>query len=401
MIAENALCDHEPRTQILNNTVSFPAAITWDVRSEWGEPLKIKQYAFEIWLLPRTHDSCFEDAQKREYQNLSRILKSGFLRIDQVLDHPPHNLVIHTSPITETLNDFYHWHVEIMPKLSKVAGFELGTWSAARLTLAHSTQRKHPTVGFSSASTHYSDKPKLKRRKIMRRIDLQTTSSSFPTQPKKGTKLMITRRIFWTLIGTGMMIISTTAVNAQRVNREDLMRISKGGDGTQVTTLPAISNESSAALVEAAAASLAQEADQGGPPKKQAIVGSWLETVTFSGGVRPPLKSLSTMTADGGFVVADQGSVTTEPPTVFSAAHGAWVHLGGRTFAWTVLELISDLSGNLLATLKVRGQYIVNESGNSYTGQFKAEVADTAGNLLFSVEGTNAGQRIQVEPLTP
>ena len=234
----------------------------------------------------------------------------------------------------------------------------------------------------------------------MRKIDLQTTSSSF-TQPKKGIKLMITKRILWALIAAGMMIISTTAVNAQRVNREDLMRISRGGDGTQVTTSPATSNESSAAMVEAAAASLAQEADQGEPPKKQAIVGSWVETVTFSGGARPPLKALCTMTADGGFVCADQGNVTTDPPTVFSPAHGAWVHLGGRTFAWTVLELISDLSGNLLATLKVRGQYIVNESGNSYTGQFKADIADTAGNLLFSVEGTNAGQRIQVEPLTP
>jgi len=58
---------------------------------------------------------------------LSRNLKSALLRIDQVPDHPPYNLVIHTSPITETLNDFYHWHIEIMPKLSKVAGFEWGT----------------------------------------------------------------------------------------------------------------------------------------------------------------------------------------------------------------------------------------------------------------------------------
>ena len=85
------------------------------------------RFPFETWLLPKAHDSCFEDAQKREYQNLSRILKSALLRIDQVLGHPPYNLVIHTSPITEALNDFYHWHIEIMPKLSKVAGFEWGT----------------------------------------------------------------------------------------------------------------------------------------------------------------------------------------------------------------------------------------------------------------------------------
>jgi len=236
----------------------------------------------------------------------------------------------------------------------------------------------------------------------MRKIDLQTTSSSFTTQPKKGVKLMITRRIFWALIATGMMLTSTTAVNAQRVNREDLMRITKAGEGTQVTKSPASSNESSAALVQAETAPAVQEADQGGPPKKKAIVGSWLETVTFSGGARPPLKSLSTFTADGGLVVADQGNVTTEPPeraAVFSAGHGAWVHLRGRTFAWTILELISDFNGNLSGILKVRGQYTVNKSGNSYSGQFKAEITDTAGNLIFSGEGTNEGQRIQVEPL--
>ena len=36
-------------------------------------------------------------------------------------------MLCRVSPITETLNDFYHWHIEIMPKLSKVAGFEWGT----------------------------------------------------------------------------------------------------------------------------------------------------------------------------------------------------------------------------------------------------------------------------------
>lgn len=85
------------------------------------------RFPFETWLLPKTHVSCFEEAQKREYQNLSRILKTTLLKVDQVLGHPPYNMVIHTSPITESLNDFYHWHIEIMPKLSKIAGFEWGT----------------------------------------------------------------------------------------------------------------------------------------------------------------------------------------------------------------------------------------------------------------------------------
>jgi UDPglucose--hexose-1-phosphate uridylyltransferase len=85
------------------------------------------RFPFETWILPKTHGSCFEDAQKREYQNLSKILKTMLLKMDRVLDLPAYNLVVHTSPLTEAINDFYHWHIELMPKLSKVAGFEWGT----------------------------------------------------------------------------------------------------------------------------------------------------------------------------------------------------------------------------------------------------------------------------------
>ena len=85
------------------------------------------RFPFETWILPKTHDACFENAQKREYQNLSKILKTILLKVDRVLDYPAYNLVIHTSPITEAINDFYHWHIELMPKLSKIAGFEWGT----------------------------------------------------------------------------------------------------------------------------------------------------------------------------------------------------------------------------------------------------------------------------------
>ena len=68
-----------------------------------------------------------------------------------------------------------------------------------------------------------------------------------------------------------------------------------------------------------------------------------------------------------------------------------------RTFAYTALELISDLSGNLVGYLKVRGSYTVAQSGNEYTGTSFAEVLDPDGVVLFSVTVTNAGKRIQVE----
>lgn len=140
-------------------------------------------------------------------------------------------------------------------------------------------------------------------------------------------------------------------------------------------------------------------AQQSTASTKKVIVGSWVETVSFSGGFLPALKSLVTFSADGTVAVADQGNVNLAAGQLFSAGHGAWTAQGERTFAWTTIELISDLNGNLIGTLKVRGTYTVDETGNAYSGVFLAEVKDTSENVLFSIDGTNAGVRIQVDPL--
>jgi hypothetical protein len=133
-------------------------------------------------------------------------------------------------------------------------------------------------------------------------------------------------------------------------------------------------------------------------PPKNALVGSWLETVTFPPEFgRPPLKSLVTFHEDGTFLNSDQGGVTVDPPGVSSSGHGVWKHLGKDDFAYTQIELFSDLSGNLVGYLKVRGIYTVSKSGNEYTGTSFAEVLDTTGNVQISVTVTNAGQRIQLE----
>ena len=83
---------------------------------------------FETWLLPRQHASRFEEAPHHEYESLARILKSVIARMNRALESPPFNLIVHTAPFTdENLGAFYHWHVEVMPKLARVAGFEWGT----------------------------------------------------------------------------------------------------------------------------------------------------------------------------------------------------------------------------------------------------------------------------------
>jgi UDPglucose--hexose-1-phosphate uridylyltransferase len=85
------------------------------------------RFPFETWILPKRHQSLFEEATRHEYASLARLLGDILRRMNKALVSPPYNLLIHSAPFVETANDFYHWHVEIMPKLTKVAGFEWAT----------------------------------------------------------------------------------------------------------------------------------------------------------------------------------------------------------------------------------------------------------------------------------
>ena len=85
------------------------------------------RFPFETWVLPRHHGARFEEAPRQVYESLARMLKSVLTRFDKVLENPPYNLVIHSSPFYEDVGEFYHWHVELMPKLTRTAGFEWGT----------------------------------------------------------------------------------------------------------------------------------------------------------------------------------------------------------------------------------------------------------------------------------
>ena len=85
------------------------------------------RFPFETWILPKRHESAFENSSTQVFESLAVALKTLLMKADRVLDNPPYNLVIHTSPVQDSTNDHYHWHVEFMPKLTKTAGFEWGT----------------------------------------------------------------------------------------------------------------------------------------------------------------------------------------------------------------------------------------------------------------------------------
>jgi UDPglucose--hexose-1-phosphate uridylyltransferase len=85
------------------------------------------RFAFETWFLPKQHGARFEEAPHHVTVSLARLLKTTLQRLDRALETPPFNLIMHTAPFIDGITDHYHWHVEVMPKLTRVAGFEWGT----------------------------------------------------------------------------------------------------------------------------------------------------------------------------------------------------------------------------------------------------------------------------------
>ena len=85
------------------------------------------RFPFETWILPKTHHPSFEYTESSQYEQAAQILSDTLQRMNRVLADPPYNYVIHTSSFPEVDAEHYHWHFEIMPKLTKVAGFEWGT----------------------------------------------------------------------------------------------------------------------------------------------------------------------------------------------------------------------------------------------------------------------------------
>ena len=85
------------------------------------------RFPFETWILPKQHESHYEASDAAVIQNLAWVLRSTMRKIDKALERPAYNFVIHSAPVREAPLAHYHWHVEIIPKLTKVAGFEWGT----------------------------------------------------------------------------------------------------------------------------------------------------------------------------------------------------------------------------------------------------------------------------------
>jgi len=86
------------------------------------------RFPFETWILPKKHEAVFADHDRgNNYHSLAEALSTILRKYVKVLNSPPYNYVIHTAPSGNADVPHYHWHVELIPRLTKMAGFEWGT----------------------------------------------------------------------------------------------------------------------------------------------------------------------------------------------------------------------------------------------------------------------------------
>jgi UDPglucose--hexose-1-phosphate uridylyltransferase len=83
--------------------------------------------AAETWIVPKRHASRFEYGSSDEFVQLARLLHDILTRLQHCFGQPAFNYFLHNNPLGDPENEHCHWHLELLPKLHQLAGFELGS----------------------------------------------------------------------------------------------------------------------------------------------------------------------------------------------------------------------------------------------------------------------------------
>lgn len=90
------------------------------------------RFPFECNIFPKTHEASYDQLTDKQRKDLASIMKDTLMRLSIILDNPPYNYMIITSPCNMNgnhngISEYLHWHIEIIPRLTTAAGFEWGS----------------------------------------------------------------------------------------------------------------------------------------------------------------------------------------------------------------------------------------------------------------------------------
>lgn len=90
---------------------------------------------FETWITPKRHQPSFGQVSPEDLLALAPVLRSTLRALHDRLGDPDFNYIIHSAPIEDENKDYYLWHIQILPRLTTIAGFELGSGIYVTTTL--------------------------------------------------------------------------------------------------------------------------------------------------------------------------------------------------------------------------------------------------------------------------
>jgi UDPglucose--hexose-1-phosphate uridylyltransferase len=85
------------------------------------------RFPFEACVMPKQHRAAFERIEDHEIRGVAEVLLEVLRRMSKSLDSPPYNYMLHSAPYGSSDVPHYHWHFEIVPRITEVQGFEWGT----------------------------------------------------------------------------------------------------------------------------------------------------------------------------------------------------------------------------------------------------------------------------------
>ncbi len=99
------------------------------------------KWPFETWIAPKRHQPSFGKVPEEDFPELAHVLKLTLESLHKALGDPDYNYVIHSAPVEDELKSYYLWHIQIIPRLTKAAGFELGSGMSINTALPEETAK--------------------------------------------------------------------------------------------------------------------------------------------------------------------------------------------------------------------------------------------------------------------
>lgn len=120
---------------IINQEIESKHRIIYDADGIIAVAPFASRFPFETWIMPKKHSCDFINLAEDEIKNLALVLKVILTKLKLALNDPPYNYMLHTAPFRRrgragawrTIDQDYHWHIEIIPRLTRTAGFEWGS----------------------------------------------------------------------------------------------------------------------------------------------------------------------------------------------------------------------------------------------------------------------------------